>query len=194
MTTCGGALCINSIIACYGSQSHGSLEPFYSSCELVNELNESSLDWEVLKDKNGVEKRQRSYQTKPMRCEEKSIRDLPMLDPQQRYIFRYDSYVHLRDDAPWRVPILYGRRPKLPDITATDKEKGIYALFLMFLFRPHRCIRALFEGPAATARASTSSRCFTDESSAWKAIHEEFSRWREHDIEAIANRYTARGS
>ena len=54
----------------------------------------------------------------------KHVPQLKLLDEQKRPIHRYGFYVRLRDDSPWRVPILYGSRPKLPDETATDKEKG----------------------------------------------------------------------
>ena len=39
---------------------------FHSSCELVSHLGLRSLEWAVLKDADGVERRQRSYQTEAM--------------------------------------------------------------------------------------------------------------------------------
>ena len=141
---------------------------FHSSCELKNKLNSSSLDWVVLKDANGVERRQRSYRSTPMRSDK--IPTMYLLDQQRRHIFGYDNYVHLRTDTPWRVPILYGKRPKLPDATATEQEKGLYALFLMLLFRPHTSIGELLK--TSTTKGSSSSRSFADEDAAWRAIYE----------------------
>ena len=79
----------------------------------------------------------------------------------------------LQTQTCWRVPLLYGQAPKPPDSNAPAKEKGIYALFMMLLFRAHRGIddlvsRVIFGG--ATVRGT--------ETDTWLFVYEVFQTWR----------------
>ena len=49
-----------------------------------------------------------------------------------------DYYVKLRTHTAWRVPLFHGKCPPRPIASASAKEKGLYALWLMLLFRAHR--------------------------------------------------------
>ena len=94
------------------------------------------MDWATLETPTGQVRRQRSYRQEPMR--HSVVRELPLLDKSRRPIHRYEFYIRLIDDKAWRVSVLYGKLPRLPDDNATPAEKGYYALFMMLLFRPHR--------------------------------------------------------
>ena len=98
---------------------------FMSACEAHKARSPLSLDWAEF-----GERRQFTAQqvvTKAM---------LPMQASPGVFIYKYAYYVHLRIDKAWKVPVLYGRSPPKPDKSATPSEKGLYALFLMLLFRP----------------------------------------------------------
>ena len=60
-------------------------------------------------------------------------------------LHKYDYYVRLRVDKPWKVPLLYGQLPRAPDSAATANERGTYALLMMVLFRPFRHPRSFVE-------------------------------------------------
>ena len=64
--------------------------------------------------------------------------ELCLLNDDRPPIHRYDFYVRLLTSTAWRVPVVSGKLPREPPEDAQTKEKGIYALFLMMLFRPHR--------------------------------------------------------
>ena len=105
-----------------------------------------------------------------------------LLDADDTPLHRYDYYVRLRTHSAWRIPLLHGRCPPVPDETATPKEKGVYALFLMLLFRPHRGVEDLVGAILQRAPEVTS------EDAMWKYVHEAFLRWRHFDIEVPAKR------
>jgi hypothetical protein len=74
-----------------------------------------------------------------------------------------------------RVPLLYGQALKPLDSTAPAKEKGIYALFMMLLFRVHHGIddsvsRVIFGG--ATVRGT--------ETDTWLFVYEDFQKLLSH--------------
>ena len=134
------------------------------------------MDWETRRGLENEVWRQRSYQQEPMR--HSVVRELPLLDSARQPIHRYDYYVRLLDDSAWRVPVLYGKLPRLPDDTATDAEKGYYALFLMVLFRPHRSPEEFLEQRTDTVSSSQNITPPTSIDAAWGPVHEEFNRWR----------------
>ena len=104
-------------------------------------------------------------------------------------ILRYDHYRELRLDRPWRIPLLRGKMPACPNENSSAEDKGQYALFVMFLFRPWRhpssavkmwlekgqCLR-LAEGPYSS-------------DTVWTSLYEEYLRWYTVDVETIATPY-----
>ena len=107
------------------------------------------MEWITLKTSTGEVRRQRSYCPEPMR--HSVVRELPLLDASRQPIHRYKFYLRLIGDKAWRVPVLYGKLPRLPDDSATAAEKGYYALFMMLLFRPHRSVSDFFQESLATS-------------------------------------------
>ena len=92
----------------------------------------------------------------------------------------YAYYAQLRTHAAWRVPLLQGRCPKIPDESATAAERGMYGLFIMLLFRPFRLVEDLV------------SSCFryppvvTTEDAAWESVWQTYLTWKTMEIEAVA--------
>ena len=89
----------------------------------------------------------------------------------------------------WAVPILHVNFPRLPGETSSWEEKGQYALFLLWLFRPHRGPRDLVPG----VDADDSTPCFMEgadiganREKLWQTIYEEFCRWRRVDVHEVA--------
>ena len=108
---------------------------FLAGCEAKPRLDSHTMDWEVLRVGDSIW-RQRSYQTKPLPS--RIVPEKCLLDQEGHPIHGYDFYVHLRTFTAWRVPLFHGRLPRRPPEDAQPKDKGIYALFLMLFFRPHR--------------------------------------------------------
>lgn len=110
---------------------------FMAACDASPTLGPNSLEWlPVQVGQRSRVFRQRSYSTEPLmskRCPHKCL-----LDDNDEPIHNYGYYVRLRTDTPWRVPLLHCKCPSVPDTNAPAKEKGMYALFQMMLFRPHR--------------------------------------------------------
>ena len=150
---------------------------FIAGCVPVLHLDHRSMDWEVLR-VSGVEIRQRSYEATPVMS--KAIPELHLLTPAGEAIHKYGFYVRLEVDVAWSVPVIHGKMPKVPGDNATPYEKGIFALFLMMLFRPHRNIRDVFP---ATLHSSV---CDRNEDDPWNAVYMEFCRWRRDEIDAVA--------
>ena len=105
-------------------------------------------------------------------------------------IHRYDYYVHLLVDKPWRVPVLYGRLPRTPDESSTNSEKCCYGLFLMLLFRSHRSVEQLLNWSVGPTSVYPSPIGTIDE--AWQNIYTEFQRWKTEDVDRIALPYFKR--
>ena len=82
-------------------------------------------------------------------------------------IVEHEYYVRLRTEAAWRIPVLYGRPPKGASAD-TDSERGVLALFLLLLFRPHRQVRDLF-GSAAAQFGAADTR-----DAAWARLYKEY--------------------
>ena len=64
--------------------------------------------------------------------------ELPLLDASGNTLHKYGYYVRLETVQAWRVPILHGKLPGVPDSTSKPCEKGQYGLCMMCLFRPYR--------------------------------------------------------
>lgn len=92
----------------------------------------------------------------------------------------YNHYRTIRTQKPWRVPILNGRRPKLPDETSTADDKGRYAIFMMMLFRPWRDLDDSVDMWAGEALRSWK----IDE--IWDALFVEYLCWRRLEIIHVA--------
>ena len=77
----------------------------------------------------------------------------------------------------------YGKLPRAPPEDAQPREQGIYALFLMLLFRPHRDFRDI-------VRLSTRN-CpnVGAEDEIWTALDTEYRRWRVEDVQERGKLY-----
>ena len=113
--------------------------------------------------------RQRTYDEKPIMSQRMKV--IPLRDAAQEPLHRYAFYVHLLTKTPWRVPVLHGRLPRVPDANAKSSEKGLYGLFLMMLFRCHRRPADLIDIALGKGFEGT-------EEEAWIQVSEEFDRWR----------------
>ena len=80
-----------------------------------------------------------------------------LVDSDGEPLHKYDYYVRLRVDKPWKVPLLYGQLPRAPDSAATANERGTYGLLMMLLFRPFRHPRS-FRKPCPTSIHGNASR------------------------------------
>ena len=156
---------------------------FISGCCLCKHLGVHSMDWVSIGGQ-----RQRSFRAEPVKS--RSMPELPLLDASLKPIHEYDYYVHLVTESPWKVPVLHVKMPGVPDVNAKPYEKGIYALFLMLLFRSHRLVPEIAKPPRA-GRGLTTQRISDEEQEedAWTAVYEEFVRWRTHEIDSVAEPY-----
>ena len=158
---------------------------FLAGCNSSRTLGTDSLDWISLP-YGGVAgaDRQCSYHVEPMKSKEFPHRCL--LDVDDKPLHKYEYYVHLRTHTAWRVPVLHGRCPSVPDDAASAKEKGVYSLFLMLLFRPHRRIEDLVSSLLCNVDLKGS------EDTAWTQIHEAFLHWRNTEIEEVKDQMSSR--
>ena len=145
------------------------------------------MDWEVQPTDGGNRscERQRSYIDTPVKS--KLVPELQLMTDEGHYIYKYGYYAQLRTQSAWRVPIIHAKLPKTPDATATPYEKGIYALCLMTLYRPHRSLATLIAdllGPSVEALS-------TDD--AWGLIYKRYVAWRE-TIDNIAAPFLRRNA
>ena len=109
--------------------------------------------------------------------------DLYLMDAAKQPIHRYEYYIHLRTSTAWHVPLLHGRMPRVPDVSATSMEKGMYGLCLMVLFRPHRA-----KGSFVNVLFTRNGRPGNIDD-AWAAVYNEFERWRRDEIDSVAAVY-----
>ena len=135
---------------------------FISACEARKNEGGSTLDWVV-------DRGERQYTAKPVLHSELQV---PLQTADNQIIYEYAYYVTLRTQKAWKVPVLHGHSPPLPDNSATPAEKGLYALFLNLLFRPHRTFQDILDFTFKGHYFSGS----IDE--AWLAVYEEFQEWR----------------
>ena len=105
---------------------------------------------------------------------------LPLRDAAQEPLHKYGFYVHLLTNTPWRMPVLHGRLPRVPDTNAKASDQGVYGLFLMMLFRCHRSPADLIDN--ALGKGFEGS-----EEEAWVQVSKEFERWREAGVGAIGS-------
>ena len=54
----------------------------------------------------------------------------PKIDPKPSFHPLMEVTVRLRTNVAWKVPVIYGRHPAVPDESASASEKGAYALFV----------------------------------------------------------------
>ena len=150
---------------------------FMAACVAHPRLNEQSMDWHVIahqetsSDGQVVLLRQRSYHPDPITS--KIYPGEPLCGKDNRPLHRYAYYVKLLTTSPWRVPVLYGRMPRTPTETSTAYERGVYGLFLMMLFRPHRVVEDLSKFVYDNKQAPA------NEDEAWDMVYQEFERWRQ---------------
>ena len=90
----------------------------------------------------------------------------------------YPYYVSLRTDTAWRVPVLYGKFPTRLHPDSPAREQGYLALFMMLLFRPHRDFYDEVVRPVKPGGGGVDDF--------WLAIHKEYRRWREGEIDDLA--------
>ena len=153
---------------------------FMAGCEAVRTLSSDSMDWESIPCNDGEHVlRQRSFDPAPLRSKQFPNKDL--IDASGKTLHKYGYYVRLRLSKPWKVPVLYGYLPRAPDDSSSWYEKGCYGLFLMMLFRPHRRIEDLVATCFRHARVQGSGEA------KWQLVHEEYTRWKEQEIDAVAN-------
>ena len=100
-------------------------------------------------------------------------------------ILRYDHFRTLRASKAWRVPLLLGKSPSCPQKDSTAQEKGMYALYMMMLFRPWRRPSAALRTWLGDLQAeSAHERPSADQ--VWTKLFEEFLQWRQHIKEVAA--------
>ena len=123
------------------------------------------------------------------------IRDRPLPDPYGsagESLLRYDHYRVGRLHVPWRVPVLLGKMPAVPQRDAPAEDRGLFALFLMLLFRPWRSLDvALRDWLRAHLRPSVPMGHFTADE-VWLSVYAEYVRWRRDDVEVRAQPYFLR--
>ena len=110
----------------------------------------------------------------------KSLPGKCLLSPDGRPVHRYEFYVRLRLREPWRVPMIFGRLPRVPDDTSTVEEQGLYGLCMLLLFRPHRFLSDFVRDLHLTCGGPK------DAQDAWAGIRNQWCRWRRDDVDAIA--------
>ena len=113
---------------------------FMAGCEATHRLNSDSMMWMSLprEDGQGAALRQASYRQDPIMS--KTFPHRPLIDSAGEPLHKYGYYVRLKTHGSWKVPVLYGRSPAVPDDNASAAEKANYAFYLMLLFRPYRHI------------------------------------------------------
>ena len=146
---------------------------FFAACEVTAQSGSRSLHWVELPGPGEGDSvmRQHSYQAQAMKS--RAVPELELLTEDGDSICRYGYYLWLRTHEAWRVPIVHGRVPRVPEASATAYEKGLYALFAMMLFRPHRSLSDLLDLAfgSGTLQASMDG--------AWEALYVEYCRWRQ---------------
>ena len=148
---------------------------FFASCEPSLTADSESLPWATS-----------DVHCKPTPVKSRRTPEWPLRDPSTgECIYDHDYYVRLRTLSAWRVPILYGRLPKGLSSADTAEERGVFAMFLMVLFRPHRVFEALF-GSVARCRGGGSM------DAAWERLFAEYVRWRKEEIDEVAATYLDR--
>ncbi len=158
-----------------------SLRPFrsISSCPLA--WQRRSLEKTRSNGQSFAKEKGRTDKSRPRRsC--RTYEDIPLMTKDaQQPIYDYRYYDHLLLTDAWRVPVLYGKLPGAPDATATPHEKGMHALTMLFLFKPHR--DDLMDFVLGTNMQEGLSL-----EDAWQKIYDMFCEWRKLEIDAVAAR------
>lgn len=93
---------------------------FMSGCEATKRLNGDSMLWKTLQVNKGVA-HQRSYSEEPIASTSCPHRTL--VDENNSPLHTYGYYVRLRTHSRWKIPLIQGRNPSVPDATAPMSEK-----------------------------------------------------------------------
>ena len=154
---------------------------FISACEARTKLDSNSMEWEAILNKSSTSTDPVWVRHSSHEClMSKEFRDQPLLDAENQPLHRYAYYIKLKTNSPWKVPVLFGRSPRAPDDSSPPKEKGMYALFMMMLFRPHRSphdlISVIFKGASVVG----------SEDAIYNLVYDEFLRWRRDEVESIS--------
>ena len=146
-------------------------------------LDKTSLEWQELPKPGapGEILRQKSFDPTPVRSSRFPELFLKLPDSH-----KYKYYVGLCTDVGWRVPVASGFLPREPDVDAPPQVRGYHALTLMLLFRPRRLMQDFVMEIVGGDVASLS------EDDAWRRVADEYLRWRQHDIDAVAAPYQRR--
>ena len=70
----------------------------------------------------------------------------------------------------------------MPEESSTTQEKGMYALFMMLLFRAHRSIDDMLDQIVGKYCS-----CNTEDA-LWKTVYDDFLQWRQRDIVQLAEK------
>ena len=94
-------------------------------------------------------------------------------DSDKKPVVKASYYVCIILEDPWRVPVVYGHRPFTPNEHSTSREKGLYGLWMLLLFKPWRRLREDILLP-----------CWPDNSQdvacdPWEAIYRYYVSWAE---------------
>jgi len=92
------------------------------------------------------------------------------------FLYKYSFYCTLRTHSCWRVPMLFGKAPRRPGEGAPAEEKGMYALFMMILFRPHRSLHQ-FVNEILGNRVIRGPM-----SNVWEIVYQSFESWRAETV------------
>ena len=122
--------------------------------------------------------RQRSFNFEPVKSKQCPHRCL--VDKDGQPIHEYGYYVRLRTDTAWKVPVLHGKCPTVPDASSSAREEGMYGVFLMLLFRPHRGVQELVERLVRTGGS------LATEDEAWTRVYSAYQHWRRFEMEEVA--------
>lgn len=155
---------------------------FMSACIPMKKLGPDSLDWEVLQPRSDDAEAPVRQRTCSL-VMSKMFEDLPLESGNGQHFYEYDYYISLLLHDAWRVPVLYGRVPRCPDAEASPSEKGLYALVMLVLFKPHRHPQDLLDFVFRGARVQGSL------DNAWGAMYKSFEAWRKQDIDGVAARF-----
>ena len=136
---------------------------FMSSCTTRTKPGADTLHWAVVQG-------QRQHSAQVVTSEQD--KNVQLLTPDLQLLYRYDYYVHLRLQDPWRVPLLYGRLPPRAEEADKPYEKGMYGLFMLLLFRPHRTHQEILDFIFQQCEFRGT------EDDAWTAVYNAYIQWR----------------
>ena len=141
---------------------------FFCACaELVSQG--PALPWHTCQDDNGI------WHTHPFAkvAVSTNVRDAVLLDPESGspYVIS-ENRCRVVTDKPWRVPIVYGHKPCTPHAQSTSRDKGLYALWMLLLFKPWRDLDVDL---LAVCDPFCAKNGFI--SDPWQALYDSFEAW-----------------